>query len=159
MPYSIKVMENGNAEFIRARILEALVDSRFEATIEVVQTWLLELPRVRLKDRKEYCGNHPGECQVSPFGERPKKRTKFLEWDDWVEFHGIVNDVLDQHQVSADVWSKPQDAKGKFYMRRGRQRRHRYEWDARVGSFGREIRVWNLGTPDQFVQEDVSRDY
>ena len=108
---------------------------------------------VRLREKKLYCGNHPGECAVGP-----KRKATYLEWDDWVEFNGLVNDVLDKLKANADVWSLPQDVNGKMWIRKGTQRRFRYEWEddtseksmMRIAFGNNPIRIWNQGTPDQF---------
>ena len=66
--------------------------------------------------------------------------------------------MLDAARASATVYSVPMEAldKGKkFYVRRGLARRVAWEWEGRPTNYGREIRVWNHGTPDQFV--DTSR--
>jgi hypothetical protein len=114
------------------------------------------LRKVRLTEAKPYCGQHPGECLVNPFaGPTKKKRMTLLEWDDWVEFNGLVNDVLDEHGIDADVWSNPQETKGTMWIRKGQQRRLRYDYDDDFsGSWSRTtglpVRVWNEGTHDQF---------
>jgi hypothetical protein len=107
---------------------------------------------VRLSNKKPYCGNHPGECLIHPiFGTTKKKNMKLLEWDDWVAFHGIVNDVLDELGLDADVWTKPMDVKGYMWIRKGLNRRLRYDYDEKnVGSWA-PLREWNRGTADQFT--------
>jgi hypothetical protein len=108
---------------------------------------IIELRRVRLLTPKPYCGNHPGECAVGG----PKKTMSYLEWDDWVRFHAVVNDVLDSLGADADVWSTPQDVKGQMWIRKGTSRRVRYDWEESFNRFGLPLRVWNQGTPDQFA--------
>jgi hypothetical protein len=108
------------------------------------------LSSVRLSQKKPYCGNHPGPCEVNPFlGPQPKKNATWLEWDDWVAFHTLVNNLLNQRHMSANIWTTPQDAKGKFWIRRGRQARLHYDY-SEENYGGRIIRVWNTGTEDQF---------
>jgi hypothetical protein len=116
--------------------------------------------KVRLQKAKPYCGQHPGECQAGPFGfERPKRSGSWLEWDDWVAFNDLVNDVLDGLRACAEVWSVPpeiMDKGKKFHIRRGRARRVRWDWtEEHRGGLGRPVRVWNHGSPDQFQAEDV----
>lgn len=107
---------------------------------------ILELRRIRLAKPKPYCGQHPGPCAVV-FGKK-KPVSTYLEWDDWVRFHKMVNDILDLLQADCDVWSTPHDCKGPMWIRKGAERRVRYDWEQR-GNF----RVWNQGTPDQFIKE------
>lgn len=153
MPYSIKILDGKNADTIQTKLLSVVSkDARFVVK-SCVSGQIILLNRVRLSFPKEYCGNHPGECVVTFFPQK-KMKARYLEWDDWVIFHGLVNDVLDKLNVSADVWSKPQDAKGKFWMRKGSARRLKYDYSEQFdGRFGRPIRVWNCGTSDQFVTE------
>jgi hypothetical protein len=107
------------------------------------------LSKIRLNAKKPYCGNHPGPCDALNAGR--KMNATYLEWDDWVAFHGLVNGVLDTMKVSADVWTLPQDVSGKFYVRRGTWARVRFDYDTEY-SMGRPVRVWNTGTPDQFAE-------
>lgn len=111
---------------------------------------------VRLRAAKPYCGQHPGECVAGPFGfQRPKRTSRYLEWDDWVEFNNLINDVLDARGVEADTWSVPQEPldKGKnmYVRRRLLGRRLRYEWTEEQGRFGRPARIWNHGDDSQFA--------
>ena len=110
----------------------------------------IRIKTVRLTKKKSYCGNHPGECQVSPFGNRKKPVVSYLEWNDWVAFHSIVNKVLNRFRANAEVWSEPQDVKGKMWIRKGTKARLHYDWTEDCDSYGRIIRYWNQGTPDQF---------
>ena len=142
------------------RVLDhQIATSRFTARIEVIgshkHTDIVMKP-IRLKEKKLYCGQHPGECQATG---RKQRASRCLEWDDWVEFHGLVNDVLDKLKVSADVWSKPPEklSQGtKMWIRKGLRRRVHYSWESdwQSNDFGgREVRVWNHGTDDQFAKE------
>lgn len=113
----------------------------------------LYFQRIRLVNRKPYCGNHPGECFVNPYlGPQKKPNATYLEWDDWVAFHNLINGLLNQRHVSADVWTLPQDVSGKFWIRKGLIARRKYDYqdDWSRGGF-QPIRVWNTGTPDQFA--------
>lgn len=108
----------------------------------------IELRRIRLKAAKPYCGQHPGECAADG---RKKLNATYLEWDDWVEFHGVVNNCIGLSGLEADVWSTPQDCKGPMWIRKGARPRVRWEYEEKVDRFGRPIRLWNQGTDDQFV--------
>jgi hypothetical protein len=107
------------------------------------------LRTVRLRAPRPYCGQHPGPCE---FPGRARRRSRCLEWGDWVAFNAIVNDVLDALGCDADAWSTPPDVSGKFWVRRGGRRRVRYDWTEEEHR-GRVFRVWNRGTPDQFIRE------
>jgi hypothetical protein len=63
----------------------------------------INLGSIRLKEKKQYCGNHPEACNLL----FPKKEptAPFLEGADWVEFNDRLNDVLDASRVSAYVYS------------------------------------------------------
>lgn len=114
------------------------------------------LQRIRLTHKKEYCGNHPGNCIINPFrGAEKKKITSYLEWDDWVAFHSIVNRVCNRLRVDANIWTLPQDVQGKMWIRKGTQARVRYDYTETFNNFGLPIRHWNTGTPDQFQPEDT----
>jgi hypothetical protein len=168
MPFTIALPKDSKitAQRLVSAIDRHLESSRFTAGLEIVASPAraygsgIVVRPVRLRQAKPYCGQHPGECQV-PFGgaDRPKRKARYLEWEDWVEFNGVLNDVMDKLGVKADAWSVPMEAidKGKkMYIRRIENgRRHRYEWEEeyRGDLGGRSIRIWNHGTPDQFVQE------
>jgi hypothetical protein len=163
MPYTIALLKASSisAETVRTRLLEALEHSRFSARLEIVDVGGklygrgIVVKPVRLREAKPYCGQHPGECQVVLGFERPKRRGRWLEWEDWVDFNNLVNAVLDKMKVkTADVWSVPQEAldtgKKMWIRRHGLGGRRRYDWDPQPSSFGRELRIWNHGTDDQF---------
>jgi hypothetical protein len=104
-----------------------------------------------LINRKPYCGNHPGECLVNPFtGPTKKPNATYLEWDDWVKFHAFVNRVLNRFKTNANVWSTPMDVRGKMWIRKGTSPRINWDWEERLDNYGRIVRDWNQGTPDQF---------
>jgi hypothetical protein len=110
--------------------------------------------KVRLIAAKPYCGQHPGECFVTPFSKERKPRMKYLEWDDWVAFHALVNKVLDRFKACADVWSRPAEAGSDMWIRRGLRSRVRWEWeDDWTGQAFRPRQIWNPGTDDQFGEE------
>lgn len=77
---------------------------------------------------------------------------RWLEWDDWVKFHALVNATLNRVRCQADVWSTPQDVRGKMWIRRGKLTRVKWEWTETFNSIGLPIRHWNQGTIDQFAR-------
>jgi len=148
-------------EYLQARMEK---EGRFKATLTRSNMWsggiqypTIEIKPVRLVKAKPYCGNHPGSCPVS---DKPKPKSRHLEWDDWVKFHNLVNRVLNRFHADADVWSNPQDVRGKMWIRKGKKARVKWDWTETYlpNPFGfpqelvRPIRVWNTGTPDQFVK-------
>lgn len=158
MSYTIRVLDKEVGTFTQEVIHDALLlaireDGRFDVSSlrmgYQAGYWTIWLSKIRLNASKPYCGNHPGPCDVANAGR--KMRAKYLEWDDWVAFHGLVNGVLDAIAVSADVWTLPQDVQGKFYIRRGLQARKVFDYEEGYNSYGRPVRVWNKGTPDQFA--------
>jgi hypothetical protein len=163
MPYTIAFRGDRDPAKVRAWILAALESSPFTATLEIAPgptraySGSLIVKPVRLRESKLYCGQHPGECLVGA-----KRRSRCLEWDDWVAFHAVVNDVLDARKVDADAWTNPMEAldKGKkMWIRRGLARRERYDWfddpkDVHGGVFRNVRRIWNHGSADQFASAD-----
>lgn len=157
--YTIKLHGDSVQALALVRALrERLVQSQFSADIRSPHLhetrrpkagWIVELHPIRLRELKLYCGQHPGECELGA-----RRRSRCLEWDDWVEFNGLVNDVLDAEKALACVWSVPPEllSQGKkFWIRRGEEgRRVRYDWVESPGPHGRVRRVWNAGTSDQF---------
>lgn len=80
----------------------------------------IDIVNVRLRSKKEYCGNHSGPCPVRFGPERKHRRAYFLEGADWVEFNDLVNDVLDQLQANANVYTSV------CWLRKGKRRRTEY---------------------------------
>lgn len=87
MPYTIKLLNPATeacANTLHATLLKTLESSRFTAAVSrpehaPTKGWLIIVRPVRLREKKPYCGQHPGECQVSPFGERKKLNGRWLE--------------------------------------------------------------------------------
>lgn len=125
-------------------ILTPTYDSKNRACIKIKP--------VRLVNKKPYCGNHPGECVVNPFtGPTKKPNATYLEWNDWVAFHKVVNTVLNKYKVNADVWSTPYDVRGKMHIRKGRVARKRYDYSEKINQYGMPVREWNQGDESQFT--------
>lgn len=114
------------------RMLRAKLEkSRFTAHVSELYNhprhrYVIEVRNVRLRERKEYCGQHPCACPVLPFLKR-HQTGRWLEGADWIGFNDMLNDVLDRCAVSADVWSYNREAgSGKYFIRRDEKRRTRY---------------------------------
>lgn len=123
-----------NPSLIPEFVLDCFRDTRFQLTSVVsINRSASYNPRfkiygVRLRDRKQYCGNHPGGCEL--VGRKEVSR-KFLEGADWVEFNDRLNDRLDEEQVSAVIWSEPDRVRSqvgeRMRIRIGMHRRCIYE--------------------------------
>jgi hypothetical protein len=103
-----------------------LKQSRFNARIEMSRKddRELEIKYVRLKRRKEYCGQHPGPCAGD--GRQQIRTATYLEGADWVGFNDMLNDLFDEKEWEADIWSFGQEFRGKMRIRCGRLRRVHY---------------------------------
>ena len=157
--YTIVILKGGEAKRNRvmAYFRERLVkEGKYTAELSYAHDKgmpSIHVQRVRLTKAKPYCGQHPGECVIKPHLRLQKKKVgKWLEWDDWVKFHAFVNRVLNRFKTHADVWSNPQDIRGKMWVRKGLKPRIKWEWENIYNSYGR-VQVWNNGTFDQFLSE------
>lgn len=147
-------------QIIHALKLKLHEDGRFRAdfseTLGLQRRAAIRVDRVRLTQKKAYCGQHAGPCDLGAPGNARKKYSHYLEWWDWIEWNNLVNDVLDDLGVDADVWSLPHgmdiDQGKRFYVRRGRMRRYRYDYEHKVLHHFRPQGeyVANHGSPDQF---------
>jgi hypothetical protein len=134
-------------------IQDSFADTRFEVSRpEYLKADAgLVIKKVRLKQRKDYCGNHPAEC--ADVAKKHVQR-KFLEGADWVEFNDMLNDLLDERKVSAVVYSRPPDGttdKHPLFVRRGMHRRWFYGSGYRNGipSSPMENQIWDgLGSEE-----------
>lgn len=157
MAYTIQFLDNKPAKFEKVfneLPLRFEKDGRFKAQFQKSETktskitlQTIVISKVRLTKNKEYCGNHPGECPIS---NEPKKKMSFLEWEDWINFNNIINKILNKFKVNANVWSEPQDVKGKFWIRKGKNPRLIYNWTEEYNRFGTPIRIWSNGTDTEF---------
>lgn len=88
---------------------------------------------------------------VSSYSER---RSRLLGWEDWVDFHQVVNDVMDEDDISAHVFSI---GCGGFEIRKGMNRMSREDWSSNehynVGSMAQPISCVN-----RYITEDTPRD-
>lgn len=104
----------------------------------------LKISNIRLRNKKGYCGAHPGPCVA--LVERKHKVTRFLEGLDWVGFNHMLNDVLDEISANCIVFSFNRESTcGKYYIRRGRLRRVHYPYEY-VGNFA----GWSQGEDNDF---------
>jgi len=142
MAYTVKFKAGEPARFVR--LLEVLVEGTFTFQATVSGESVVLKP-VRLVAPKPYCGQHPGECLAGG----PKKKGRWLEWDDWVAFHGVVNDALDAMHADADAWTNPAErlAQGKkMFVRKDNRRRVHFEWEEEWDDrLSQGVRVWNPG--------------
>jgi len=159
MAYTIRFNQDNNGTIqgkVFAYLNERMTkEGKFRATLTPFTDnkgrTCIKIKPVRLVKKKPYCGNHPGECVINPFlGVQKKKNATYLEWNDWVQFHGLVNRVLNRFRVDADVWSTPQDVRGKMWIRKGKQARKQYDWTEDYSAYGQPIRHWNVGDETQF---------
>jgi hypothetical protein len=95
-----------------------LSSSRFYADVTPGRR-TVKIMKVRLREKKSYCGNHPKACERAFHGKH--KRMDYLEGADWVEFNDNLNDILDYMGVVCDVKSAT------CYVRQGRCRRVFYD--------------------------------
>ncbi len=156
MAYTIKPLGRTKVSIDLAIQKAVKKDGRFSVRDYEWRGDSVVLKFVRLTVAKPYCGQHCGPCLVNPiFGAKKKLVGRWLEWDDWVSFHNLINDVLDRiskkYGVGFEVWTDPMEVKGRMWVRKGNVRRFKYEYDGGVDRFGRQIQNWNLGTEDQFV--------
>jgi hypothetical protein len=150
MAYTIRVLRGGHdkREKVYLSLGDRLSRSPFRAVLTLANMTDIIVKPVRFREKKPYCGNHPGPCEILWPGQK-KMNATFLEWDDWVKFHKIVNAVLNRLKAHADVWSTPADVRGKMWIRRDMSPRLKYDYTQEPGP--RAARVWNTGTLDQFA--------
>lgn len=121
-----------------------------------------ELSEIRLKEAKPYCGNHAGPCIVRVF-ERPRRNGRWLEGEDWMRVHALVNEVLDSLNVSCRVYTAGADVypvqgipKKHLVVRTetlGARKRYDYRDIAKPGEMFPHY-AYNPGTQDQFDNGD-----
>jgi hypothetical protein len=157
--YTVKLAERSqNLEAIAHMLgVHVLYTGIFNAELRCLKDErTIEVPRVRLKTPKPYFGMGPNaESRPRPANFKPKRMT-ILGWYDWITFNNVINDALDECRLAADVWSKPQATRDKFYIRRGHKRRASYrvdtEWvDTRYG--GHETENWNCKSEAAFEEQ------
>lgn len=83
---------------------------------------------VRLRNKKDYCGEHPGPC----FAGGRHTTSRYLEGLDWIGFNGMINDMLDKLSADCHVFSFNRESLvSKYYVRKGRRRRVAYPFSYR----------------------------
>ena len=106
MLYHIRLDTEAQAQLVLHALENKLAQSRFTVRLETraaprrrvdINLW-----SIRLREKKDNCGNHPGPCQLT---WKPHKHTRTLEGLDWVSFNDGINDLLDQLGLAADVAS------------------------------------------------------
>ncbi len=81
-----------------------------------------------------------------------EKRINKLGWDDWVYVNNLVNNILDEMNVSANV----QTLKGQFVIRRGTQRFSEDDWeDQKYRNVGSVVQPVSLVAQNQPAPERV----
>lgn len=123
-----------------AEILTAFAESRFNVRVGLDGKGGVSIQQVRLKEKKEYCGNHPKACE-RPHSGKHRKMT-CLEGADWVEFNEALNDLLDRLEVSAQVSASRTSG---CIIRKGNRRRIEYRADKQLfdGTW-----QWNYDDPE-----------
>lgn len=119
MAFEIKKISGASVLDVNIALAKALLISRFTARFERGKD-KVTIHDIRLREAKDYCGNHPNACPIRPTGPRPHKKMKYLEGADWIGFNDMLNDVLDSLSVSANV------ASSLCIIRKGNARRMRY---------------------------------
>tara|TARA_Y100000310_G_C20610180_1_gene777596 strand:- start:450 stop:935 length:486 start_codon:yes stop_codon:yes gene_type:complete len=156
--YTIQIRQGGEEkrdrvlDYLRKRIAK---EGRFTADLHKAMDGRLpsiHLTPVRLVKAKLYDGQQPGG-NTNPFYQRVQKKTRYLGWNDWVRFHGLVNRVLNRFRTDANVWTNPPYIQGKFWIRKGKHARVRYDVGVSFDRFGRQVSDWNPGDESQFVKD------
>lgn len=155
IPTKDKEGEKVDREKMAAELKAAVEKSRF-----TVQDWdlckfrnwtpALKVRGVRLRKKKDYCGQHPGPClNLFP---RPHRKGTWLEGADWIGFNNMVNDLFDRRHYSVNVFSFNREAHGgKYHIRRGKHRRVCYDMRTEYTSFGRPFSLWEEETAADFL--------
>lgn len=158
-----------NFERFTHELHNAIDNSRF--TVNKIEdqsnsrnNWL-KLREIRLRTRKDYCGNHPGACVG--LLQRHRKGV-WLEGADWVSINTLVNDVCDEFNVIANISTTV------CKIRKGNLRRMHYgghtlgffqewnmdedahKWEDWMGRIAPDP-TWTYGTPGLFTRDVLER--
>ena len=107
---------------------------------------VLKIMGVRLKRKKDYCGQHAGPC-LAQNAWRPHKVTSYLEGSDWVAWNDMLNDLCDANKIEAVIFSTRESIGGPLYLRKGKARCINYQ-EAAVGQH------WDGKQPDSVFSEE-----
>lgn len=108
----------------------------------------LKVMNVRLRKKKDYCGQHPGPCLA--LGPQRHRKGTWLEGADWVGFNNLINDLFDRLGYSVNVFSFNREGhSGKYYIRRGLLRRVRYDMQTHY-NYGRQFSLWREAVDTDF---------
>lgn len=155
---------NVHPDIVKQKLEEYLASSRFTARLEVEVSpnqcrgkHVVRIGTVRLKKKKDYCGQHPNACVVRLF---PKKhmRASYLEGADWVGFDDMLNDMCDKHGWEADIWSKSLEFRGKMVIRKGRRRRIAYHSECRIVGGGWPHYTWDTTFRDEDFADRIGQE-
>ena len=108
MAYSILLKSEQEAQSVLTQLRCYLQRSRFHVqdvcTVQYSRKGIeIQLRGIRLKQAKDYCGNHPGPCRA--LIKKKHGEFTYLEGADWVAFNNMVNDLLDKLGLVANVSS------------------------------------------------------
>jgi hypothetical protein len=130
---------------VAGALARALARTRFVCTTRLEGPGVVRLDPIRLFEKKDHCGNHPGPCPLRGAFARPHKEYRYLEGADWVSFNDRINTILDRLCVSADVGSSL------CVVRIGRRRRVNY------GQQNITFAEWVRVAPDDEYQDWCGR--
>lgn len=111
MAFTFKNIKGISIIDLSYKLENAIAKSRFFLSVIKNLPNKITIHNVRLKEKKNYCGNHPFACPIRKRDEdlthkqHLRKNYNFLEGADWVAFNDLCNDILDKFHVSADVAS------------------------------------------------------
>lgn len=146
MAYQVEILPGTRRRpsTVANRLHLALRNTRFTCDVRLESSRVIRLDPVRLFEKKDYCGNHPGPCLVG--GGRPHRHYPYLEGADWVAYNDLINTVLDRLGVVANVRSTV------CVVRKGLRRRIRYDqYSVTVEGYGftRQFVDWvRVGGPE-----------
>lgn len=108
----------------------------------------LNILGVRLRTKKDYCGQHAGPC-LARNAWKKHKITRYLEGADWVAFNDMLNDLCDKLKIEAKIWSE-RESIGRLYLRQGKLRctHYRMQGALQIGQSWVESTEWH-GNADE----------
>jgi len=115
-----------------SRFTADVKDCGYSSQSKSAKGGVVDIKKIRIRGESRVdCEGHPGPC-VLPLPWQlviPRKRSKFLEGADWVEFDDLLNAMCDALGLEANIysWNRDTDKPGRFVIRKGRQRRVVYD--------------------------------